>query len=237
MVNYVNPQHLYADPEVHSDTESGNILSYWFLWYSCSSLDNTLWFISDDEEREDIKSRMLSADRDFIDLTIMSSDDDEETRLILNHHGWRYTEYYAPTKSDLQSCNNKHHPLTMAPPTPQWPESSSFREWRKRLDISQYFGPAKKQKLTVDLPDTLPPPLPEGYEAVKEIPGVPLQILTGTHLVLPYDGKIISLRTKRPMGFLQSNGYLQLQLKKKKNELKFLVYLNGLILLFQKWNR
>lgn len=138
-------------------------------------------------------------DTDFIDLSaVPSSDDDEETRLLLEYHSWRYS----------QPQSNASQPA----------ESSKMQ--------SQRASPPIKRMRIVDLVDRVeipplnrkeaPPPLPDIYEAVQEIPGISPRIDCGAHVVFPYDGEVYSKRTQRPMGFLQSNGYLQLELHGRK---------------------
>lgn len=161
------------------------------------------FFTSDEEEittsqdyPQHSQPTAQSLSSECIDLTMMpSSDDDDETRLLLEYHSWRYNgpqkSIYSTTAEESSASGSS----VTQPPS-------------KRTRIFDHPG-------HVEIP-SVPPPLPSNYEIIQEIPGVPPRIDCGAHVVFPYDGEVFSKRTQRPMGFLQSNGYYQLQLHGRK---------------------
>jgi hypothetical protein len=148
---------------------------------------------------------------------VASDDDDEDTRLIMEYHSWRFNSPYGmehypndPHYRRGESSNSKPFTNVVLPPPPK-AQCKPVNNTRKRGNISDYFGPAKKPQLEMIESNPTAPTLPEHYEAVTEIPGIPRRIDMATHVVFPYDGEIISRKTKKNMGFAQTNGYLQLQ--------------------------
>ena len=94
--------------------------------------------------------------------------------------------------------------LLMPPPPPPLPPR------RERVNDVRGLIPRVNNRRDV------PPPLPPRYERVQAIRGIPMVIMNRLHEIHPYDGVILSKRTNLPIGFLQTNGYLQVQFGRQK---------------------
>jgi hypothetical protein len=154
------------------------------------------------------------------------TDEDEDTQLLMRIHGWSYN-FAADAHSDQvfpghvrgESSNRNPPKQEVLPPAPVATRPAETEPYKKRK-ISQYFGPSKSEMTPIEEP----PPIPDQYEVVKEIPGIPRRIAFWDHVIYPYEGEIISRKTKRSMGFEQSGGYLQIQLLGRKIQLHRYMY-------------
>ena len=53
-------------------------------------------------------------------------------------------------------------------------------------------------------------------EKYAETADIPLVIVNDLHIIYPYRGTIYSLKTRKPIGFMQTNGYMQVEFNQKK---------------------